>query len=107
MGEANKWASGQWQVMEGRADDFVERWKIWLGWTSESIPGFRSARLLRSQDDSQRFTSVSDWDDDAALAAWTSNPGFQEKFDAVRELCDDFRGGNFDLAASVPGPSAV
>lgn len=104
MGEA-KWASGQWLVKEGRDDDFIERWKAWLGWTSQTIPGFRSARLLRSQDDTQRFTSMSDWDGDDALKAWTSNPGFQERFDAVRELCDEFRGGNFDVAASIPGPA--
>jgi heme-degrading monooxygenase HmoA len=59
MGEA-KWASGQWQVRKGKEDEFVQRWTAWLTWTSENIPGFRSARLLRSDEDPLQYVSVSD-----------------------------------------------
>ena len=93
MGEAN-WASGQWQVKEGEAGEFVERWTAWLEWTAANIPGFRSARLLRAEDDPLRYVSVSDWDDQASLKAWKASPGFREKFGAVRELCDGFVGGD-------------
>jgi len=104
MGDV-KWASGRWQVKEGKADEFVERWKGWLNWTSRTVPGFRSATLLRSEDDPLRFTSVSDWDDDASVKAWKMTPGFQEQIESVKELCDDFVGGDFDVAASFSTPA--
>jgi heme-degrading monooxygenase HmoA len=98
MGEG-KWASGRWQVKEGMADEFVEQWSAWIAATATDAPGFRSARLLRSEDDPNRFTSVSDWDDDAALKAWKSSDGFRDGMNSARGLCDDFLGGDFDVAA--------
>jgi heme-degrading monooxygenase HmoA len=103
--DGGKWASGRWQVREGKADEFVERWKDWLGWTSQTVAGFGSATLLRSEEDPLRFTSVSDWDDDASLKAWKISQAFQEKFQSVRELCDEFLGGDFDVAASFSAPT--
>jgi heme-degrading monooxygenase HmoA len=100
-----KWASGQWHVKEGKAEEFVTRWTSWLTWTSENIPGFRSARLLRSEDDALRFVSVSDWDDDAHLKAWKVSPGFREKIERVKELCDGFVGGDFEVAALIMAPA--
>lgn len=46
-----RYASGRWQVQEGKADEFISRWHGWIAWTSENIPGFRSATLLRSDED--------------------------------------------------------
>ena len=100
MDEAT-WASGQWQVREGQEQEFVERWAGWLTWTSENIPGFRSARLLRSNEDPRKYVSISDWDDDATRTAWKTSPGFREKFAAVRELCDAFVGGDYEVAVAV------
>jgi heme-degrading monooxygenase HmoA len=87
-------------------DEFVSRWQTWLEWTAENIPGFRSAKLLRSEDDPQRFTSISDWDDDATLKAWKESPGFAERIGPVREVCDEFVGGDFDVAVSVKAPGS-
>jgi heme-degrading monooxygenase HmoA len=100
MGEG-KWASGRWQVKPGREGEFIDRWTAWLTWTKENVQGFRSARLLRSEDVPGRFTSFSDWDDDASVKAWNTTPGYEEKLGPVRELCDEFMGGEFDLAAAV------
>jgi heme-degrading monooxygenase HmoA len=99
--ETRKWASGQWQVKAGMEDDFIDRWTAWLVWTRDTVPGFRSARLLRSDDAGDRFTSVSDWDDAASARAWMTTPGFAERLGRVRELCDEFVGGTFELAAEV------
>jgi len=98
MGEG-KWASGRWQVKDGMVDEFVERWSAWIAATAEGAPGFRSARLLQSEDDPNRFTSVSDWDDDASLKAWKTSEGFRTGMGSAGELCDDFLGGDFDVAA--------
>src|SRR5947199_37384 len=69
MGEGT-WASGSWHVQDGKADEFMGRWRDWLSSTSQQVPGFRSARLLRSKEDALRFTSMSEWADDASREAW-------------------------------------
>jgi len=74
MDEA-RYASGRWQVQEGKGDEFVSRWHSWIAWTSDNIPGFRSATLLRSDEDASLFVSVSDWNDEASLKAWKASPG--------------------------------
>lgn len=98
-------ASGRWQVQAGKGDEFVSRWHSWIAWTSENIPGFRSAKLLRSDEDALLFVSVSDWDDEVSLKAWKASPGFREKIAAVKDLCDDFGGGDFHVATEVKAPS--
>jgi heme-degrading monooxygenase HmoA len=100
MGEG-KWASGRWQVADGKADEFIERWEAWIKATTAGAPGFRSARLLRSEDDTNRFTSISEWDDEATLRAWKQTDGFAEGMGATRGMCDDFLGGDFDVAVAV------
>jgi heme-degrading monooxygenase HmoA len=94
------WASGDWTVTEGKEDEFVERWKAWLGWSSQNVPGFVSATLVRDTQDPRHFVSFSSWKDAGARDAWKNSDGFAEKFPATRELCDAFRGGDFELAVS-------
>jgi heme-degrading monooxygenase HmoA len=97
---SEKWASGLWTVKAGSEDEFVERWKAWLSWTSENCPGFRSATLIRSEADGRRFESFSDWDDAPSRAAWMDSDGFRERMAPVRALCDDAEAGTFETAAS-------
>jgi heme-degrading monooxygenase HmoA len=103
--DESKWASGRWQVKEGQVDEFVDRWKNWIGWTSENIPGFQSAMLLRAQGDPLRFTAISGWVDDASLKAWKASPSFRESIESVKALCDDFLGGDNDVAAAFSAPA--
>jgi heme-degrading monooxygenase HmoA len=91
-------------VQAGKEDEFVERWTAWLTSTSREVPGFRMARLLRSDDDPSVYTSVSEWGDPASLQAWKTSTAFQEGLRSTRELCDDFVGGDFGVASAVdPG----
>ena len=76
----------------------------WIAWTSQDIPGFRSATLLRSDEDAQLFVSVSDGDDQVSLKAWKASPGFREKIVAVRDFYDDFQGGDYHVATEVMAP---
>jgi heme-degrading monooxygenase HmoA len=105
--DEGSWASGRWQVKEGKAEEFIQRWSDWLTRTSQNVPGFRSARLLRALDDPQRFTSISDWDDTASRDAWKASPGFQEGMDSAKALCEEFVGGDYDVAAVVTKPASV
>jgi heme-degrading monooxygenase HmoA len=103
--DENKWASGRWQVKEGKVEAFLERWKSWIGSSSQNITGFRSATLLRAEGDPLRFTSISVWDDDASLKAWKATPGFRQDLESVKELCDEFLGGDYDVAAAFSAPA--
>ena len=105
--DEGKWASGRWQVKEGKADEFIERWGQWLGWTSQNVSGFRSTKLLRSDEDPLRFTSIADWDDDGSVRAWKTSENFRASIQSCRELCDEFLGGDFGVAVSFSAPTAV
>ena len=101
MASSETWASGVWLVRAGSEDEFINRWKAWLSWTSENAQGFRTARLIRNEADGRRFESFSDWDNAESLAKWTGSDGFRERIAPVRELCEDVQTGTFQLAASV------
>jgi len=101
-----KWASGNWLVKEGSEEEFVARWKEWLGWTSQTMAGFRSATLIRADEDPRRFVSFSDWDNEASRAAWLNSDDSKQKFGAAKDLCDEFMGGNFERAASFSSAAA-
>jgi heme-degrading monooxygenase HmoA len=94
------WASGNWRVKEGNEEEFVKRWKEWLGWSSQNIPGFVSATLVRSTQDARHFVSFSAWQDAASRDAWKSSSGFAEQFPMVKDLCDEFEGGDCELVAA-------
>jgi heme-degrading monooxygenase HmoA len=94
-------ASGNWCVRQGREEQFVARWAEFLEWTRSAAPGLRSARLIRDREDPRHFISFADWDSADAMASWRSLPGFAEHLGACRELCDDFRGSSYTLAAAV------
>jgi heme-degrading monooxygenase HmoA len=98
------WASGHWQVKEGKADEFIEQWNQWLSRSSENVAGFHHARLLRALNSAQQFTSISEWDTAEARDAWKTSPAFREGFAASKALCDEFVGGDYDEVVIVrPG----
>jgi heme-degrading monooxygenase HmoA len=76
------WASGHWQVKEGKTEEFIQQWREWLSRSSENVPGFYHARLLRSLASPQQFTSISEWETAAARDAWKTSPAFREGFEA-------------------------
>jgi heme-degrading monooxygenase HmoA len=96
-----KWASGRWQVKDGMVDEYVTRWKDWLSSSTKGIAGFQWARLLRSADDPLRFNSFSAWSDSASLDSWKGSAEFQTGLASVRELCDEFFGGDFEEVAEI------
>ena len=100
IAHAATYASENWQVKEGSEDEFVSRWAQFLRWTRDNIPGFLEATLIRDAGDPRHFVSFARWDDEASREAWGA-PGFEEKFGACRELCEDFQGGPFIPVASV------
>lgn len=93
-------ASGSWQVRPGEEDAFRQRWEEFLGWTRDSHPDLELARLVQSDDDPHWFVSFAGWSSPEARSAWKSSEGFALRFKACRELCDEFRGGDFEVVAA-------
>ncbi len=94
------YASGDWQVRDGEEQEFVARWSDLLGWTRDNHPALKFATLIRAEGDSGRFVSFAEFETPEARHAWKNSEGFIERAAACRELCDEFQGGDFTLAAS-------
>lgn len=93
-------ASGRWQVRPGQAEEFVDRWRDFLGWTRDNYDELVSATLLRSETDGNRFVSFAIWVDAQPRKEWKNSEGFAQRFARCRELCDEFEGGDFIRAAA-------
>ena len=94
-------ASGDWRVNAGQEEEFVARWTEFLEWTRGSAPGLRMARLIRDEDNPRHFVSFASWESAEAMSTWRSLPGFMAKLKACRDLCEDFRGSSYTVAAAV------
>ena len=79
----------------------MRRWRDWLEWTRDNASGFKSATLMRFADDPRRFVSLGRWDSEKARADWKNLAEFPQKFDALRAMCDEFVGGDYNLEAAV------
>ncbi|WP_416986242.1 antibiotic biosynthesis monooxygenase family protein [Streptomyces sp. T028] len=99
--ENKHWSSGNWQVKEGRADEFVELWREFLTWTKEANDGFLGARLIRDLRSPDHFVSFAAWRDLDSMRAWQGSPDFGERFKAVHALCDDMQSGGYELVCDI------
>jgi len=95
------YASGNWVVQSGQESEFVNRWTAFLEWSRSAAQGLRSAQLIQDSDEPRHFISFASWQSSEAMSAWRSMPEFAIKLGACRELCDDFRGSSYTVAASV------
>src|SRR6266508_5283917 len=95
------YASGDWVVTAGSEAEFLARWREFLGWTRAAAPGLQWARLIQDADNPRHFISFASWESLEALRSWRSLPEFASKLGACRALCDDFRGGNYLVVATV------
>jgi heme-degrading monooxygenase HmoA len=95
------YASGDWVVTAGNEQAFLGRWTEFLGWTRAAAPGLRWARLIQDADNARHFISFASWDSQEALRSWRSLPEFAARLGACRALCDDFRGGDYTVVATL------
>ena len=101
MAAREHYASGNWTVKEGQAEEFITRWKAWLTESAQKVPGFGSATLIRDIYNPNHFISFSDWEDPKMRDQWKNSPEFAEGMAHVRELTDDFSGGDYVVAVRV------
>jgi heme-degrading monooxygenase HmoA len=89
------YASGNWLVTEGKEEEFIGRWRDWISKSTQNTSGFGSARLMQDVADSRHFLSFSDWEDAQSRDSWKASPEFAQGLAGCRELCEEFRGGDF------------
>lgn len=89
------YASGNWHVHPGQAEEFVAQWRRLLTWTRDEHEGLDRAVLIASESDPQRFLSFAQWRSAEERDAWKGSDGFRQRMASCRALCDDFVGGDF------------
>jgi heme-degrading monooxygenase HmoA len=97
---AGQYVSGEWRVTPGSEEEFVTRWLAFTGWSLHNAPGAESFVLIRDMGEPRRFVSLGTWADLEAVNAWRRRPEFAELLGRCRELCEEFRAGDYALAAS-------
>ena len=97
------YSSGEWKVMAGSEEEFVQRWTAFIEWSLENAPGAGSFVLVRSTEDPTRFLSLGSWESQEAQQAWREMPRQQELLGQCRELCEEFDSHPYTLAASPGG----
>lgn len=101
------YASGTWQVKEGREEEFIERWREFLEWTRETFPAMRVANLLRDSGVPGHYLSFSEWADESSRQAWKQAPDFETHIGACVALCENMTGADYDVALSVGAQTTV
>jgi hypothetical protein len=55
--------------------------------------------LIQEDADPRHYVSFGSWSDYGHIEAWRASPEFAENLGRCRELCDEFRGTDFTVAA--------
>jgi heme-degrading monooxygenase HmoA len=101
VGAGTPYASGNWHVTGGKEEEFIERWKEFLGWTRKNHTGLIEASLIRDVSDPSHFVSFACWSDEASRDGWRDDPEFGSHFAACRSLCDDFYGNDYTRTVAI------
>src|SRR6266542_200215 len=100
-GNGEVFSSGNWMVKPGEEARFVELWTGFTRWSHENAPGAGTFFLLRDDTEPRHFISFARVADRDSVGAWRQNPEFQELLGRCRDVCEDFRGGDYSVAAEV------
>jgi heme-degrading monooxygenase HmoA len=95
----SSYVSGNWIVKSGSEQEFVSRWTAFTQWSLDNSDGAEDFLLLNDAESPTHFISMGTWRDEASIKAWRSSPEFAQLLGRCRELCEDFRGVDYTLAA--------
>ena len=89
----------------GAEQEFIEAWGDLAEWTLANVEGCTFAKLLQDEADGRHFLSFSPWSNEAAIAAWREEPGFQRRVQRLQELLESFAPAVMDVAAEAGSPT--
>jgi heme-degrading monooxygenase HmoA len=94
------YTSGDWAVKEGQEEEFIKRWSDFAHWSSENIPGSGDFYLIQDKANPRHFLSFGSWENPDAVADWRGRPEFKQFMGQNKEVCDEFKAGNYTLRVS-------
>ena len=95
--------SADWLVTKGNEQTFMEQWES-LARISLESPGARWFFLIRDVAEPRHFVSFGQWDDFGSITTARSWPRFLDQFRRCQALCDESRGGDYEVAVAAPSP---
>ena len=95
------YTSGDWLVTEGKEAAFTSGWQDFLEHARREFPSVVAARLVRDAGNPRHFVSWALWKDPESREAWQKSRVFEEDLTALRALCEDFHGGNYEIAVLI------
>jgi heme-degrading monooxygenase HmoA len=96
---ADEYVSAYWKVKPGREEEFVKRWRDFTGWSAENAPGAKTFTLLHNTVEPNYFISFGTFADRDSIQAWWEMPGFDERYQQVRDCCDEHVGAMHEVEA--------
>jgi heme-degrading monooxygenase HmoA len=95
------YTSGDWLVLKGREQDFIDCWEEFAQWSKQNVPDSGSITLFQASNNPRHFISFAAWDNVESIENWRQKPEFSNKLRACSELCDDFKASNLTLRVNV------
>lgn len=97
---ADVYTTGSWRPFDGHEDEFLERWKEFMGWAT-TLPGAGRGVLARDLRDPGRFVSFMAWSDIEAVHRWKGLSEFKTRMGRVQEHVDTFAPTELEIVAAV------
>jgi len=103
---AHVYTTGSWGPFEGQEDEFVERWREFVGWAT-TLPGAGRAVLARDLRDPGRYVSFMAWSDLDAVRSWKGSAEFKPRMSKVQAHIDTFAPTELEVVEVVePGAAS-
>ena len=100
MAAKQTYTSGNWLVREGQEETFAQRWQNFAEWSAKNVSGSGDFYLIQDKNDPRHFISFGSWESPEAVDAWRQLPEFKEFLGKCKELCEEFKAGDYRLRVS-------
>ena len=91
----------RWRVKPGREEEFIEAWRKMASAFAALPDAIGHGTLIRSVDDPSIYYSFGPWRSLDAIHSMRGGSHTQEALIRVRDLCDEFTTGTYEVVAEV------
>jgi len=95
------YTSGDWHVVPGQENDFVDAWHEFAQWSVEEIDHTVQATLLRDAEDSSHFVSFGNWPDDETIERWRESAGYREYISQLKGMTESMKIATLSVVAQT------
>jgi heme-degrading monooxygenase HmoA len=97
MAAEQTYTSGNWLVQEGQEEEFIRRWSEFAQWSAKNAPGSGDFYLIQENNNPRHFLSFGSWENSEVVSRWRQLPEFKDFISKCKELCEDFKAGDYTL----------